>query len=102
MNDAPENIWAAYPASGKRVDQTIYGYDIEPFGPNDDDWIDDDFDDPTLVAEYTRTDIADARIKELEAALRATEKALHVLGVKFDFYPVAALQAREALKGGSK
>ena len=64
------------------------------------------WDDPSIVyptpTQYTRTDVADARIAELEAALRATEKDLHVLGVKFDFYPVAALQAREALKGGSK
>ena len=74
MTDAPEKIWAAYPASGKRVDQTLYGYDIEPFGPNDDDWIEDDFDDPTLVAEYTRSDIAQARIDELEAELKKSKE----------------------------
>ena len=56
----------------------------------------------SIQTEYTRTDVAEARIAELEAALRAAEKALHVLGVKFDFYPVAALQARKALKGEDK
>tara|TARA_R110000822_G_scaffold117605_1_gene249934 strand:- start:115 stop:402 length:288 start_codon:yes stop_codon:yes gene_type:complete len=47
-------------------------------------------------------DAQQARIAELEEALMVTEKALHVLGVKFDFYPVAALQARKALKGEIK
>jgi hypothetical protein len=65
MTEAPEKIWAAYPASGKRLDDTIYGYDLKPFGPDYDDWLDDDFDNPILVAEYTRSDIAKARIEKL-------------------------------------
>jgi hypothetical protein len=74
MTDAPERIWAAYPTSGNRVGQTIYGYGIEPFGPNDDTWIDDDFDDPCMVAEYTRTDISQARIAELEEEVRTWKR----------------------------
>ena len=69
MSNAPEKIWATYPVSGKRIEDTIYGYGTKPFGPNDEDWFDDDFDDPCMVAEYTRTVVADARIAELETAL---------------------------------
>jgi hypothetical protein len=91
MTDAPERIWAAYPTSGNRVDQTIYGYGIEPFGPNDDTWIDDDFDDPCMVAEYTRTDISQARVAELEGSLDRAEMNCQYLAQE-----VEARQARIA------
>jgi hypothetical protein len=101
MTDAPERIWAAYPTSGNRVDQTIYGYGIEPFGPNDETWIDDDFDDPCMVAEYTRTDISQARIAELEALLKLiTDRAEMSIGYNDDFFNFEWIvkKARAALK----
>jgi hypothetical protein len=76
MTDAPEKIWAWNTANC------------------DGDW--------TIAegqgTEYTRTDIAQARIAELEVALLATERALRVYGAKPDFYRAALRQAQAALK----
>jgi hypothetical protein len=82
MTDAPEKIWA-YAGS----------FNI---------WRDRKTDMGQRQTEYTRTDVADARITQLEEALRVTEKALRVFGAKTDFYRVAARVARTALKGEDK
>tara|TARA_R110000764_G_scaffold4541_12_gene18527 strand:+ start:1095 stop:1403 length:309 start_codon:yes stop_codon:yes gene_type:complete len=66
MTNAPEKIWAVYPTSGERDNYTIYGYNVEPFVPADDD--------PCSVAEYTRTDVAEARIAELEAYFKLNKQ----------------------------
>jgi hypothetical protein len=91
MTDAPENITLK--------PNHLFG------NPWSNAYIDDD--DPMEDGEdtsygYTRTDVTEARITELEEALRVTEKALRVFGAKPDFYRVAARVAREALKGEDK
>jgi hypothetical protein len=80
MINAPEKIWAHAPTTFDEMDV----------------WQTSETDG---AIEYTRTDVADARIEELKEALRVTEKALRVFGAKTEFYRVAARVARAALKG---
>jgi uncharacterized protein YfaT (DUF1175 family) len=81
MTDAPETIW-------RWAVQNCGGF-IE-------------YSDFPVISEhstkYTRADVAQARIAELEAALSATDKALRVYGAKPDFYRAASHQAQETLK----
>jgi hypothetical protein len=85
MTDAPETIWVHYEAETDDATWSEYPYN-------------DGFAGFENYGEYTRADVAQARIAQLEAALSATDKALRVYGAKPDFYRAASHQAQEALK----
>jgi hypothetical protein len=85
MTDAPEKIWHTIDRQGK-ISSSPDAH-VEPCLEVSSSYI-----------EYTRSDIPQARIAELEAALSATDKALRVYGAKPDFYRAASHQAQEALK----
>tara|TARA_B110000908_G_scaffold164460_1_gene212530 strand:+ start:1154 stop:1420 length:267 start_codon:yes stop_codon:yes gene_type:complete len=87
MTNAPEKIWAVYPTSGERDNYTIYGYNVEPFVPADDD--------PCSVAEYTRTDVAEARIAELEAYFKLNKQKGDAQDLKREAQEQLALKGEE-------